>query len=202
MMAIVDDKSPKLETGNSKLDSGLCFASFEFRISNFCSKPIDNRRLAPLGPLILALSLSFACGSKEPAKFFPGSNEVQGWAKVNGTRSFPPDRLYEYIDGDAEKYIQAGVEQTLTADYRYGGKIDAVADVFVMSREEGATKVFESQPATGSQPVRLGEAGRLYKGSVTFRKRRYFVRLVAFADSAEVPNALVSLGGAIDARLD
>lgn len=158
--------------------------------------------------LTLTLSLTLACASKVgPTRtatkaIFLETGQAPGWTKTSETRAFPPDRLYEYIDGDAEKYIQAGVEQTLTADYRYGEKIDAVADVFVMSRSEGATKVFESQPATGSQPVRLGDAGRLYRGSVTFRKGRYFIRLVAFTDSAEVPNALVSLGGAIATRLE
>jgi uncharacterized protein DUF6599 len=211
-LLIADDKSPKLETGNSKFDGRLSFTSFEFRISNFHSRSIGNRQSkignhgsAQLGLLIFALSLSLACSSKsssEPARLFPGSNEVKGWVKVGETRSFPPDHLYEYIDGDADKYIQAGVVLTLTADYRYGGKIDAVADIFVMAREQGAIRVFESQPATGSESVRLGDAGRLYRGSVTFRKGRYFVRLVAFTDTAEVSNALLSLGGGIASRLD
>jgi hypothetical protein len=198
-------RSSKFETRSSIVFNEFRISNSEFLFQVNRQSKMGNRQLARLGPLILALSLSLGCGSNsrpEPAKLFPGSNEVQGWAKVSETRSFPPDRLYEYIDGDADKYIQAGVEQTLTADYRYGGKIDAVADIFVMAREQGATKVFESQPATGSQPVRLGDAGRLYRGSVTFRKGRYFVRLVAFADSAEVSSALVSLGGAIATRLD
>ena len=209
-LPIADYRRPKLETGNSKLDRNSCFANFEFRISSFCSgltgnrqSTIENRQLLRLALVILALSFSLACGSKsnsEPARIFPLSNEVQGWAKVSETRSFPPDRLYEYIDGDADKYIQAGVGQTLTADYRYGGKIDAVVDIFVMAQEQGATGVFESQPAIGSQPVRLGDAGRLYRGSVTFRKGRCYVRLVAFTDSAEVPSALLSLGAAIATR--
>ncbi|HMD95719.1 MAG TPA: DUF6599 family protein [Terriglobia bacterium] len=154
---------------------------------------------------ILTLSLSLACGSKsssKPATYFPESNEAPGWSKSGETRTFPADRLWEYIDGDADKYVQAGVQQTLTTDYRYGDKIEAVADVYVMATADGAEKAFESQATTGSQSVPLGDAARLYKGSLTLRKNRYFVRLVAYEDLPEAPQALVALGRAIAGKLD
>jgi len=158
-----------------------------------------------LGAALFALGLSLACASKsgsKPATYFPESNEAPGWGKSGETRTFPADRLWEYNDGDADKYVQAGVEQTLTTDYRYGDKIEAVAEVYAMATADGAKKVFESQATAGSQPVRLGDAARLYKGSLTLRKNRYFVRLVAYEDVPEVPPALVALGRAIAGKLD
>jgi Family of unknown function (DUF6599) len=155
--------------------------------------------------VVLVLPLLFACTPKpgsKPATYFPESAEVPGWSRTGETRIFPADRLWEYIDGDAEKYVRAGVEQTLTADYRYRNKFDAVADVFVMATASGATKVFESQPAAGSQPVSAGDAARLYKGSLTLRKGRIFVRLVAFSDAPEASDALTALGRGIASRLD
>jgi hypothetical protein len=154
--------------------------------------------------LCLSASVVIACASKQgnqPATFFPQSNEVSGWNKSGDIRTFEADRLWEYIDGDAEKYIQAGVQKTLTADYRYRDKTDAVADVYVMSAPDGAQKIFESEPAVASQPVQLGDGGRLYKGSVTFRKGRYFVRLVAYQNAPDVGGALVALGRAIERNL-
>jgi hypothetical protein len=127
---------------------------------------------------------------------------VQGWSKSGKTRAFPAARLWEYIDGDAERYVQAGVDQTLTTDYRYGKNIEAVADIFIMSAAAGAARVFESQPATGNQPIQLGDAARLYKGSLTLRKGRYFVRLVAYQDAPEVSEALLALGRAIAGKLE
>ena len=156
-------------------------------------------------PAIMAVTLALPSGaqtSSNPAAIFPESNQPQGWAKSGETRTFPADRLSEYIDGDAEKYIQAGVQQTLTADYRLAAKSDAVADVFIMKTADGATKVFKSQAATGSQPTKVGEAaGRLYPGSLTFCKGPYFVRIIAFENTPAVQKALVTLGKAIAARL-
>jgi hypothetical protein len=145
-----------------------------------------------------------ACASKQgnkPPVFFPEANEVSGWNKSGDTRTFAADKLWEYIDGDAEKYIQAGVQKTLTADYRYRDKSDAVADVYVMSAPDGAKKIFESESAVGSQTVQLGDGGRLYKGSLIFRRGRYFVRLVAYQDAPDIGDALVTLGRAVARRL-
>lgn len=161
-------------------------------------------RLRPLTASILALALSLACGPKgssNHATYFPESNEVNGWSVSGETRTFPADQLWKYLDGDADKYLQAGVRQTLTADYRYNDKIEATADLFVMSDAAGAAKVFESHSTAGSRPIRLGDAARLYRGSLTLRKGRYFVRLVAFEDFPEVPDALVALGSAIARKL-
>ena len=162
------------------------------------------RSTSRLFSLCLCVCVVIACRSKTISTsetLFPQSNEVPGWNKSGDTRTFPADKLWEYIDGDAERYIQAGVEKTLTADYRYADKSDAVADVYIMSAPEGAKKIFESEPAVGSAPAQLGEAGRLYKGSLVFWKGRYLVRLVAYEDAPEMTNALVALGHAIEGKL-
>jgi len=154
--------------------------------------------------MILALTLSLGCGPKSTPSgtYFPETGQVEGWSKSGETRVFPAARLFEYIDGDADRYLKAGVEQTLTSDYRYRDKIDAVVDVFAMKDAAGATQVFESQPAGGSKSLPVGDAARLYPGSLMLRKGRFFVRLVAYEDSPEVSQALVALARSIAARVD
>jgi hypothetical protein len=154
--------------------------------------------------MILALTgLLVACRSKAPSvavDFFPASNSVAGWVKSSDTRTFDASHLYEYVDGDADKYVQAGVLKTLTSDYRFNGKTDATVDVYVMGNAAGAQKIYDSESAEGSQPLTLGDAGRYAKGSLTFRKGPYFVRLVAFEDSPEIAKGLAELANAISRR--
>jgi hypothetical protein len=109
--------------------------------------------------------------------------------------------LWEYIDGDADKYVQAGVIRTLTSDYRLNGQTDATLDVYVMSNAAGAQKIYDSESADGSQPLTLGDAGRYAKGSLTFRQGPYFVRLVAFEDTPEIARGLKDLAAALSSRL-
>ena len=131
----------------------------------------------------------------------PDTGEVEGWAKSGATRAFPADHLYEYIDGDADRFIKAGAEQVLTSDYRYRGKIDAVADVFVMKDAAGAATVLESYPSNGSHNAQLGDVAKLYPGTLLLRRGRFFVRVVAYDEGPDVPGALLSLGRAIDERV-
>jgi hypothetical protein len=142
------------------------------------------------------LMIAIGCSRQRQASL---PEQASGWAKQGETRTFSAANLYDYIDGDAEKYVQAGVKTALTADYKYQGKADAVADVFIMSDAEGARKVFESQSEVGAKSISLGDAARLYSGSVTFRKGPYFVRLVAY--QPQVSDALLDLGRAIETSL-
>jgi hypothetical protein len=70
-----------------------------------------------------------------------------------------------------------------------------------MKGAAGARKVFESEPEAGSQPVALGEAGRLYGASLTFRKGPHFVRLVAYQADPRIGTALGELARGIETRL-
>ena len=47
----------------------------------------------------------------------------------------------------------------------------------------------------------LGDAGRSYGQSLTFRRGAFFVRLVAYQDTPRTEAALVSLAQGIEARL-
>jgi hypothetical protein len=155
--------------------------------------------------MILVLGgLVVGCRSKARSNsvdFFPQSNAVQNWVKSSDTRTFEASHLWEYIDGDADKYVQAGVVKTLTSDYRFNGKTDATADVYVMAKADGAKQVYDSESGAESTPLTLGEAARTAKGSVTFRQGPYFVRLVAYEDSPGIAQALTELARAISDRL-
>ena len=91
---------------------------------------------------IVALS---AC-KKKIANPFPESNVVAGWEKSGETRTFAPKDLWQYIDGDSEQYIQAGVVSTSTTDYKFKGQLEASVDVYTMSGPDGAQTILETRP--------------------------------------------------------
>jgi len=170
----------------------------------------DIRWLPVVKSLPAALSLSVlaftagwlaGCGPRQ-AGLFPESNEVPGWSSAGKMRTFKASSLWQYIDGGAEKYIQAGVERTLTADYRYQDGLDAVADVYIMGTREGARTILESEPTSDSRPAELGDEGRLYSNSLVFRRGRYMVRLTAYRDAPNAGTALVLLGRGIERRIE
>lgn len=154
--------------------------------------------------LLAAAGLLLGCGPKSGSRslsLLPESNEVAKWAKVGETRTFKAADLWQYIDGDADRYIEAGVQETLTANYRYRDSIDAVADIHLMASPAGPKKIMDSESAQFSRPLELGDSGRSFGASLIFREGPYLVRLVAYQQSPETANALVQLAQGIESKL-
>jgi len=163
-------------------------------------------RVRPHGVLLVMLGivlLLYASCQHEPAErsFFPASNEVAGWATTESIRTFEAADLWKYIDGDAERYLKAGVRRVSTTDCRFQDKVDAVVDIYTMGSAEGAEKIFKSEPAVDVKPIQLGDDARLSSQSLVFRKGAYLVRIVAYEESAETQQALLQLGHGIEPRL-
>lgn len=154
---------------------------------------------------LLAGVLGFASACRHraasPAALFPDSSEAPGWVRAPQIRTFSPDHLFDYIDGEAEKYLKAGVKSTSTADYKFRDQIQAVVDIYTMSSADGAKAIFDSEPAMDSQNPTLGDAARQFSQSLIFRKGPYLVRMVAYQDSPQLPQAMFDLGRALEKKL-
>jgi hypothetical protein len=124
------------------------------------------------------------------------------WTRVGEARSFDAENLWEFIDGDAERFVDAGVERMRTAEFRFKQRLDATAEVYRMKDADGAGRILQSESASGTQAVEVGDAGRLHETGLTFRLGRHFVRLSAFEAAPETKEALLALGRALAARLE
>jgi len=151
----------------------------------------------------VALLLDASCKRQPETErsFLPASNEVAGWARTGEIRTFEAADLWKYIDGDAERYLKAGVQRVSTADYKFQNKVDAVVDIYIMGNAEGAEKIFNSEPAVDGKPIQLGDGARLHSQSLVFRKGAFLVRIVAYEESTETQRALLQLGQGIELRL-
>src|SRR5690348_264023 len=132
---------------------------------------------------------------------FPHSGAAAGWEKTSETRSFEPKDLWQYIDGDSEQYIQAGVVSTSTSDYKYQGQLEAVVDVYRMAGADGAQTILARGQTKDAQTLKLGDEGLQYAQSVTFRKGPYLVRIVAYQSSPATAEALMALARQVETNL-
>jgi hypothetical protein len=151
--------------------------------------------------MLLAIVAAGCTGRPAPGSLLPETREAAGWSKMGATRIFEAPDLWRYIDGDAERYIRAGVQRTVTGEYRYQDRFEAVADAHVMGSSDGAKKLFESESATGSQRIEVGDAARSYGQTLVFCKGPYLVRLVAYQDTPELRQAIIALARAIERKL-
>ena len=139
---------------------------------------------------------------KPPGVLLPESGEVPGWTQTRPTRAFEAANLWQYVDGDADRYVRAGVRRTLTSEYRYRNRIDAAIDVHVMSSPAGARRIMDSESTSGSHTIALGDACRLYGQVLTFRKNAFFVRLVGLQDAPQTEPALIELARGVEQKLN
>ncbi|HYA24112.1 MAG TPA: DUF6599 family protein [Terriglobales bacterium] len=151
--------------------------------------------------LTVALLFSASCNRRATDAIFPTSNEVAGWVRTGDIRTFNAADLWKYIDGEAERYLKAGVQRVFTADYKFQNTVDVVVDIYAMGSAEGARTIFDSEPTGDARSVQLGEGARLYSQSLIFRKGLYLVRIVTFQESSETSQAMVELGRNIERRL-
>lgn len=146
-------------------------------------------------------TLSVSGCKKKAANPFPASGAIAGWEKSGDTRTFEPKDLWQYIDGDSEQFIHAGVVSTATSDYKYNGQLEAVVDVYTMGGPDGAQTILERGQTKEAQIVGLGDEGLQYAQSVNFRKGRYLVRIVAYESTPDTPPALMALARGVEANL-
>ena len=156
--------------------------------------------LAVAALALLAATAGTGC-KRNKGNSFPASEAVTGWVKTSDTRVFAAKDLWQYIDGDAEQYIQAGVVSTSTSDYKYQGNLEATIDIYTMGNAAGAQKILETGQTSDAKRVQLGDEGLAYAQSVTFRKGSYLVRIVAYESTPGAPQALLALARGVEAKL-
>ena len=159
------------------------------------------KSMLALAAIILVVITATTGCKKKIVDPFPASGAVTGWEKTSETRVFAAKDLWQYIDGDAEQYISAGVVSTSTSDYKYKGELEVTVDVYTMGNAAGARKILETGQSTDAKVVQLGDAGVAYAQSVIFRKGPYLVRIVAYESASDAPQALLALAHGLEAKL-
>lgn len=150
---------------------------------------------------VIVLLNSPGCKKFKAADPFPATGQIAGWQKTGDTRVFAAKDLWQYIDGDSEQYIKAGVVSTSTSDYSYQSRLEAVVDVHVMGNPEGAQKILSTVQTGNASTIPIGDGGVAYLQSITFRKGVYLVRIVAYQSYADGPQALLALAHGVESRL-
>jgi hypothetical protein len=96
-----------------------------------------------------ALAVGLACAPQpetELEALLPDASRLAGWGVVEGPVSYGPDRLYEYLDGGAERYLGYGFRRLVHLRYQLGEDPLACVtlDLFDMGGTPGAFGMFRS----------------------------------------------------------
>ena len=118
--------------------------------------------------------------------------EILGWRTDGPDKVFTRQTIFDYMDGGGEIYLAYDFQRLLAREYARGDAPRIVAEVYQMASSGDAYGIFTHD--TDGQPVALGQRALYSAGLLRFWKDRFFVRLQAEDETAEVKTALLALG--------
>jgi hypothetical protein len=120
----------------------------------------------------------------------------------SGPRFFGPGTLWEYIDGEAEYYLQYGFQLVVTSTYASGvDRTPLVIDIYEMESPLHAFGIYAAERSPEERFVRVGVEGYVGKGSLNFWKGPFYVKLSAGGECPAAEEVLLKLGREIAGRI-
>ena len=112
---------------------------------------------------------------KTPA---PSCALVAGWTQAGQPRTYTADNLFEYMDGNAEGYIQYNFQEMRGVTCKKG-ETTFVVDISDMSDPDFAYGLFTSNRDLRQPAYKVGAGGQIVPRRLIFAKGQYYVEIAA-----------------------
>jgi hypothetical protein len=171
-------------------------------------------RLPVVAAAIVALVFQIGCRESHPTKgvveephavsaLLPASGDLAGWVRLSEPEFFGPSDLWEYIDGQADFYLDYGFRRVDTAEYSSGeGARSLVAEIYRMSTPDEAFGIYAAERTPEERRVEVGVEGYVGSNVVNFWKGPYYVKLTSFSAAPEIESALLDFARVIATRIE
>jgi hypothetical protein len=148
------------------------------------------------------ICVSIPAASSPLEDLFPSGKEAAGWWLSEKPRFFGPDTLWDYINGQAEVYLQYGFRRVGTADYKAEKSGDAlVVEIYRMASPHHAFGIYAAERSPDEKPVDIGVQGYAGANVLNFWKGPYYVKLMSFKTSPAVQEGLFLFSRIIDGKI-
>lgn len=149
--------------------------------------------LSPLVAFAVAVMCSAASAAGDVVELLPEPDSVPGWTLKEEPRTYSPEDLYEYIDGNADLFVSYGFVRAAVGDYvaRDTREGWVTVDVYDMGAPLHAFGVYRAERAEGVSPLGIGAEGYSSEGMLAFWQGRYYVKVLTIdGDVADAARAL------------
>jgi hypothetical protein len=132
----------------------------------------------------------------------PKEAESPGWHAVSSPQFFEPENLWEYINGQAEMYIDYGFQLLVTLEYRStDGARSMAIEIYQMKNPKHAFGIYVAERSTEDRLINMGVQGYLGENVLNFWKGQYYVKLTSFQVSSDTEKSLMMLASVIAAKV-
>jgi len=136
-------------------------------------------------------------------RVLPASGFSPGWALEGPIKKYTGEDLFEYINGEAELYLQFNFKILTTGLYLKEGddKRGIAADVYEMGSDLEAFGIYANYRKPEAEPVKAGAGGVVGPSQLMFYQGRYFVQLNASGAATQDQAVFLTLAGLISKTL-
>jgi hypothetical protein len=167
----------KLMARHVRLIVGLCAALAVplCLIAQDAPEPPAQRASSPAVPKELRERLLKLIPTPLPAQAVP----------LDAASFYVPDNLYQYMDGGADIYVLYDFQLLLHQEFK-AKQAEVTVDVFDMGVPDNAFGMYASERSPNYEFISIGAEGYKNQGILNFLQGRYYVKLAAFGDGADV----------------
>ena len=133
--------------------------------------------------LALAILAAAVLAAQAPA---PACNLVPGWAQAVPERSFEPQNLFEYMDGNAEGYLIYGFLKMQGVTCKKG-EVTFVIDLSDFGDADSAYGMFTANVDGRVPTQKIGMNGQIVPRRAFFVKGRYYLEIGANPEGDHTP---------------
>ena len=167
-------------------------------------------RPAALAVMMIALA---ACSGGEPTQVAPGpatatgfdlptDGELPGWSLVTDPEHYEVDNLWDYINGQADFFIDYGFVRVDAAEYRNDQESSSVVlEVYRMGRPQEAFGIFAAERTSDDRPLEIGAGAYLGANVLGFWQGEHYVKLTSFDEGPTIKTLLTGLAEAVSSRI-
>jgi hypothetical protein len=153
--------------------------------------------------LLSQVSTFSVAAENQEKRVLPASGFSPGWALEGPIKKFTGEDLFEYINGEAELYLQFGFKILTAGLYLKDGKenLGITADVYEMGSGLEAFGIYANYRKPEAEPIKAGSEGFVSPSQLMFYQSRYFVQLNASGSASQDQAVFQSLAGLISRNL-
>ena len=169
----------------------------------------------PIRPASLAMMMIViaACSGGEPTQSEPGpataagfvlpaDGELPGWSLVTDREHYEADNLWEYINGQADFFIDYGFVRVDTAEYQNDQESSSVVlEVYRMGRPQEAFGIFAAERTRDDRPFEIGAGAYLGANILGFWQAELYVKLTSFDEGPAIERLLIGMAEEISSRI-
>ena len=169
-------------------------------------------RLIRGAALMVLMTILAACGGGEPSTDEPGTmasgfaipadGEIPGWSLATEPEYYVADNLWDYINGQADFFIDYGFVRVDTAEYRNEQESSSVVlEVYRMGRPQEAFGIFAAERTRNDRPLDIGSEAYLGANVLGFWQGDLYIKLTSFEEGPTIEEQLIGMAEQVSSRI-